>query len=715
MKIRDIGYMFIIIVAISIEALSASIGQTGKTLYILSAITLSAGIVTAIIGIKSVISFSLGGPKIDSRIISHYKYYSIFSFIRLLLFTFMVLSIIASPGAVIYAYISGSNGNQASFIHTISACGASIILITALQFSRTLLMNPAAIAASYTYRVSRLYPYWRLLSPRRINTISYIAAISTVSILILGLIEAISQNTASEFLFYAGFIILYVSIALWLRKTEPAPKSPSTENPCNQPNIIMIGADTLRHDRINGNYPRNVAPNLTAFSRNNISFTNCYVPCARTAPSLISILTGYWPHRFGVRDNFVADEVTTLGIESFLSILKKHGYYTAGISDWCGADMKKFTFDFDQIDTPDDQWNIKLFLRQGPKDLRLFLTLFLRNNAGKYLLPEIFFLGGIPTTDQLGKDARLMISQLASCNRPFFLNIFFSTTHGPFGSEYPYYLKYCAPDYQGPSKFVMARLTDPWEIIRRQQEPREAFDLDQIIGLYDGCVSRFDDEFGKIIEHVTQCGILDNTIIAVYSDHGMEFFEHHTWGQGNSVISDISSRIPLILSAPGLPNDREITHPVRSIDIAPTLLDIIGIKSGPNMDGLSLLPCILDAKLDPCLEVFNETGIWLTDLPGTPPGHLRYPDLLELLTIRNISTGTISIKPEYEELVVRAKDRMIRLGKWKLVYQPLQNEYLLKLFDLNNDPSCLNNIANGNPEIVTDLWRRLKSVSRGIN
>jgi hypothetical protein len=188
----------------------------------------------------------------------------------------------------------------------------------------------------------------------------------------------------------------------------------------------------------------------------------------------------------------------------------------------------------------------------------------------------------------------------------------------------------------------------------------------------------------------------------------MEFFEHDTWGQGNSATSDVSNRIPLIIRVPGRDGGHTVAQPVRNIDLAPTLLELVGIEQVPEMDGVSL-SCFLqdpDSKLD--LDVFSETGIWLTDLPGTPAGHLRYPNLLELLTVRNKTTGTISLKPEYEQLIIRAKDRMIRRGRWKLVYQPLQDGHLLKLFDMEVDPGCTFDVSNHYPEVVAELWLRLE-------
>jgi arylsulfatase A-like enzyme len=249
----------------------------------------------------------------------------------------------------------------------------------------------------------------------------------------------------------------------------------------------MIGSDTLRADRLGAaNYHRSLTPFLDALAKRGTQFKTCYVPCARTAPSLVSLMTGTWPHTHGVRDNFVGDNETRLPVAALPQILADHGYRTAAVSDWSGGDLGKFPLGFDQLDLPKDQWNIKYLIRQGPKDLRLFLSLFTHNHIGKRILPEIYYLAGIPLTRLVGSDARSLISELAQEERPFFLNVFISTTHPPFGSEYPYYTLWSDPAYAGESKFVMARLTDPWEIIRRQGDTRKEFDLDQIIDLYDG-------------------------------------------------------------------------------------------------------------------------------------------------------------------------------------------------------------------------------------
>jgi hypothetical protein len=250
-------------------------------------------------------------------------------------------------------------------------------------------------------------------------------------------------------------------------------------------------------------------------------------------------------------------------------------------------------------------------------------------------------------------------------------------------------------------------LTEPFEIIRRQGEPREEFDLEQILDLYDGCVKSFDDELGRILEYLEASGLAKNTLVVVYSDHGMEFFEHGTWGQGNSAIGDFSARIPVVMAGPSLPAQTRINGVTRSIDLAPTLLDLLGLSPVATMEGTSLARALKGAVL-PELPAFYETGIWLTTLPGTPENHLSYPGILGLLDVPDLASGTLAIKQQYQEQVVAAKDRMVRCGCWKLVYQPLIDGKLLKLYDVGIDPGCLEDVAALQPEVTSRLWGLLQ-------
>lgn len=677
------------------ESLMPALGATATT-----ALLLTAGL-----AFKSLRDFSQTGPQVRQEILAHYRYYSLFAFGRLTAYVFGILLIQTGTGALLY-------GAAAYLLHQPVlpwACAlaglAAVALITGLQFCRHLLLLPASLVASSHYRMSRLYPLWRLLTPRRLHLFAGLLVLPAIGFAAMLGFALANDGNAAGFLSLAAFLAAAATLYLWLRP-GPYPKPVVTKNNPARPNILMIGCDTLRADRI--------GPSLTPFidklAHKGTHFTHCYVPCARTAPSLISLLTGTWPHKHGIRDNFVADTDTRLSVPALPELLYAQGYFTAALSDWCGSDMGKFPFGFDYTDLPEDQWNLKFFIRQGPKDLRLFLSLFTHNAFGKAFLPEIHYLGGVPLTDELGVEAGNLLNRLTMENKPFLLNIFFSTTHPPFGSEYPYYTQYSTPEYAGESKFAMARLTDPWEVLRRQAEPREAFDLDQIIHLYDGCVRRFDDEVARVLGHLEANGLSDNTIVVIYSDHGMEFFEHDTWGQGNSAIGDHSPRVPLIILDPRTQNGRKVEDVVRSIDLAPTLLDLLGLPAMPEMDGVSLAPYLRDPQARILLDAYNETGVWLADMPGMHPDHLHYPGLLEMLEVPDKIAGTLAFKPEYQRDIIAAKDRMLRSGRWKLVYQPLVKNCLISLFDMEADPACRHDVSAEHPEIQADLWAKLQKI-----
>ena len=661
--------------------------------------------------LKSIKDFTHSGPQLKTEIRKYYWHYTMWAVVRLAWWAIILLSLMGLAGNLVYLSLAvlGSQPFFASF--SIAAALVGIAVVTSLQFLHRLLYLPASLMASSHYNIKRLYPAWSMLTPLRIRMLIICVAGTAGLVLVLAMLQLAAHGdlaSASALLLVVVTLMLVLIAANWRVKAEP-PQMRATRQ--GRPNILMIGSDTLRADRLGGNgYVRALTPFLDQLAGGGTVFKNCFVPCARTAPSLLSMLTGTWPHRHGVRDNFVLPEEFDASLPRLPHILAAHGYRTCAIGDWCAADLGKFDLGFQDVDLPFDQWNVKYLVRQGPKDLRLFLTLFTHGQLGKLLLPELYYLAGVPLSRDMVETAKSKLNQLAESNEPFLLNVFMATTHPPFGSEYPYYLKYADRHYQEGSKFVMEKLNDPFEIIRRQGDARAEFDLDQIVNLYDGCVTSFDDKVRELVTHVEQCGLRENTIIVIYSDHGMEFFEHDTWGQGNSVLGDFSSRIPLIIIDPHAPQGTVVEEVVRSIDIAPTLLELAGISPDAAIQGRSLCAAMRTGQSGgeetPALM---ETGIWLARVPGLHDDHLLYPNIMELLEVPDKKKGTLAIRPEYCNQVVRAKDRAIRTARWKLVYQPLTKGYLLRLYDVQADPECRRDVTIEQPEVTAGLWEQLQA------
>jgi arylsulfatase A-like enzyme len=664
---------------------------------------LVAAVVALLILIKSLADFTRTGPQMADEVLSHFRLYLAYSLGRLLVFALLLCAFMATAGVVLYVLLVVLAGARFSGLLATVAAVAAIGLLTGRRFLHTLHRSPGVIAASSLYSMTHLYPLWEGLTPRRLLLLDRALYGAAGIIVAAGLAVLAARGAWVSVSLLAAAAAIYVAIVhLSTSQREPAPAQPKAKRAA--PNMLLIGSDTLRADRLSGmGYRRALTPNLEKLIGRGTLFTDCYVPCARTAPSLVSMLTGTWPHRNRIRDTFVTPDETRLPVPALPAILKQAGYRSAIVGDWAASDAGKFDFGFDHQDLPDDQWNIKYLLRQGPKDLRLFLSLFTQNRFGKAFLPEIYYLGGIPLTEEVGLDTRRMIAKLAQDDAPFFLMSFMATNHPPFTSKYPYYTMYSDPAYRGESKFMMAKLRDPWEIIRRQGEPKSEFDLEQIIDLYDGCVRNFDDEVARILGYVEACGLAQETIVVIFSDHGFEFFEHETWGQGNTAVGDFSARVPIIIADPRIAQPEQVSNVVRTVDIAPTLLELAGLPVPPSMEGVSLARALRGEPLGAELPAFYETGVWLTDLPGTPDNHLRYPHLPELLEVPDKRSGIISLKPQYADIVIAAKDRMVRRGKWKLSYQPLLDGAIYRLFDIETDPDCQRNLIDQYPDIAAEL------------
>lgn len=666
-------------------------------------------VVTALLVATSLKNFSRTGPQLKDEILQHYFWYSLFSFARLAGWAVALCLLMGACGLLVIEAWAGAGGIPPPGALSWIAAFASILLLSGLQFCNHLLRIPGSIAASSSYRLSRFYPLWQALSPLRLRLVYGAAAAAFLASGAKLLALEVQQGSVQGAMQVAALIVLYGT--LWLAGAydrEPAVRK-ARRGRESRPNVLMIGADTLRADRLGiEGYRRALTPTLDALAREGAYLSQCFIPCGRTAPSLMTLLTGTWPHTHGIRDNFALPSEAAADLVSLPDVLANHGYETIAISDWAGADLGKYPFGFHRRLLPQDQWNIKYLVRQGPKDLRLFLSLFTHSTFGRRFLPELYYLAGIPMTDEIGRDTRREISRCAAAERPFFINAFFSTTHAPFASEYPYYRMFSRGDYSGPSKFVMGLMSDPFEIIKQQRHTAAEFNLEQVHALYDGCVKRFDDEVARVLSHLEACGLADNTIVVLYSDHGIEFFERDSWGQGNSVVVDGSSRIPVIIRDPRLEGVLPVTEVTRSVDIAPTLLELLGIPASHAMEGGSLASRLRGDKTSAERIAYEETGIWFTELPSMPAGHLRYPDLPVLLEVPDKERGTLSVKPQYREAVIAAKDRAARSRRWKLVYMPMESGVArLLLFDVLNDPLCTRDVAGEYPDIAMSMSRAL--------
>ncbi|RMH43217.1 MAG: hypothetical protein D6689_05585 [Deltaproteobacteria bacterium] len=116
---------------------------------------------------------------------------------------------------------------------------------------------------------------------------------------------------------------------------------------------------------------------------------------------------------------------------------------------------------------------------------------------------------------------------------------------------------------------------------------------DQLKALYDGEVTYMDGCFGQLVDGLASAGLADDTAILLTSDHGDGMYEHGHMGHAFGHYAELAN-VPLVVFAPGLTDEGIAVRTVTShIDIAPTVLDLMGVPIPEEVQGESLLPIAL--------------------------------------------------------------------------------------------------------------------------
>ncbi|RJG50637.1 sulfatase family protein [Motilimonas pumila] len=611
-------------------------------------------------------NFSMGGPAIDSDLLQQFWVDVIRSIGKLL----------AASGLTAWLLIYGTQLSYRHYVQLkwlpkhilielifIASSSAAIILLLLCHF---LIYNPSRVVINFSYDMKWL----NMLQPM-LNEANWVIGVAVLAVVLvtplaINLISVFSRQRFNKALNSVSFLFLATLAGVFYWNTwhlsnavEPSPDA-KVANTHTKLNVIMLGADTLRADRLGAyGYSRNnISPNIDRLAAKSLVADRMYVPLARTAPSLTSIFTSRYPWQHKVRTNFVQPAAVDVS-QAFPEVLNKAGYTTSVVGDWAATDLGKLDFGFQRQLLPADQWNIKTLIAQGPKNSRLFLSLFWSNEIGRLWLPEIFYVAGTSIDGHMYQLAKKELQYLAEQPSPFLLTVFTAGAHVPFASPAPYYNMYSNQDYQGESKYVMASFGSVKEVMKNMQRDKHSFDIEQINALYDGTVKQFDDLVGEMLEQLKQLGIADNTLVVVFADHGVDLFEQESWGQGNLLYSS-SYRVPLIIYDPRNQKNQINTFTTSSLDIAPTLLDALDLTAPEEMQGQPL------SHADSSSVAFYESGMWLGNMPGLPKDRYVYPNITELLDIPNKEDGTFTIKPEYLASINRSRLKAVRKGPYQL-------------------------------------------------
>lgn len=425
-----------------------------------------------------------------------------------------------------------------------------------------------------------------------------------------------------------SFDVLF-GVPMW---AEPEVRAPTTDD--MPPNVVLISVDTLRADRMSlYGSDRLTTRRIERWAeRRAVVFDNAVAASPWTLPSHTSMLTGLDAVAHGV--NHPAPAPTTL--LTLAEMLRSRGYATAAV-------------------TGGSYLHPRFGLAQGFDSYRSF-----KGDLALELETEI-------------KTALGWLDAHAS-QTPFFLFFHTYEVHDPYDPREPYFSEYAGAPLDPAYKDAVTRNAGDLRDDRLRNTNRfdlrsaEGNDLTKvrwedvgvIADLYDSGVAYADEKLGLLLDRLVEPDLRDTTLVILTSDHGEALGEHRL--AGHSSLYDHDLLIPLLVALPdGKQRGNRVAAQVRTVDIAPTVLEIAGLPRPPGMDGRSLLPMITGEERFPrraeSYAALSNHGLSLRTGDGgkyifrnipweIPIGWEQYFDLAsDPGETRNLSGGSVDLQP----------------------------------------------------------------------
>ena len=345
--------------------------------------------------------------------------------------------------------------------------------------------------------------------------------------------------------------------------SAPPPAAGRGEIPAalaDRPNVILVMVDTLRADHLSCYGGPVSTPNMCKLIDDGGSLYPGFSHASWTKPATATLLTSLLPstHRAMSKPSALSDEV-----EMISEVMKGAGYTTGGVvSNINLADSFGFNQGYDEY------YFLGPAYLAGAEESSSKLIVY---NIGRAVWFNLAG-GGIRPPDfyqDSGTVNEVVFEWLDRNNRErFFLFVHYMDPHDPY-FRHPY---------------------DGYGIARVSNQHPDASLAEEMQSLYRGEIEFLDANFGRLLDRLQADGVYDQTVIALVSDHGEEFFEHGGWWHGLTLYEE-QIRVPLLIKWPsGAPAPAsDSTHaPARLIDVAPTLAAVAGIEAPAAMQGIDL-------------------------------------------------------------------------------------------------------------------------------
>jgi len=473
------------------------------------------------------------------------------------------------------------------------------------------------------------------------------------------------------------------------------------------PNIIILIFDALSALHLSlYDYPRQTSPNFERFASRATVYHNHHSAANFTTPSTASLFTSTypWEHRAYTLRGLIAPEAGRYNIFRLLG--KK--YYNAAYTHNVNADMLLYQFE-EYLDRhqASDSYNFlgKMFYNHFPSEeaisgLKSYDQFLIKREAPRgslfasmlydfsYLLRYRFtsrdlsamYPIGMPSLPgsyvhfTLDEVVDGVISLLGELPSPFFSYIHLLPPH------YPY-----RPDDRFYNTF-----NDGWSPPPKKRHPLgdgPRANYPNKRQTYDEFIANLDFEFGRLLEDLENRDLLDNSYLILTSDHG-ESFERGHRGHTTPMLFEPLLRVPLVISAPGQRERKDIKTFTSNLDLHPSLLQIAG---------------------EPIPEAINGRV-----LPGLE-GASQVRDKNNGRIIWALEAQTNSTRGPLQEATLT----MIR-DQYKLIYYHGYRDYMdqYELYNLANDPDELVNRYPSDPaadEMQAVLDEKFKEISQSVS
>lgn len=362
---------------------------------------------------------------------------------------------------------------------------------------------------------------------------------------------------------------ILIACAAFAAMRDATPEPPSAES--DQPSVLLVTIDTLRADHV-GAYGHRTArtPNMDGLAADGALFRQTIAPNVLTGPSHASILTGLLPENHTALLNMMRIPAS---VDTLADHLGEAGYATA-------AFVSGFT-------VLDHACGLPSRFAVADDDLREFR--WLPDSAYQLLFP--YCLRKI--LERSGTDFSPMYRQAQGTTDEAV-----AWLDGHAGSPHFTWVHYYDPHlpYRPPEEFITdddRDVSGRWYGLTRRQRAEvigSRSKMADMISLYDAEIAYVDHQLGRLLEAAERAAPNGELLVIVTSDHGEPMGEHDRYWFRD--LYDQTLMVPLIVRLPASQRlDPAVIEPqVRLIDLAPTVLDFLGISSATPVDGSSLLP-----------------------------------------------------------------------------------------------------------------------------